>query len=90
MATQVRFSVTGENKKEFRSSIANLLVANGLRRRGSSEFTSENGLSPEQAALIINGFYSEEARFSPIKVVTLLVQSSLIYVEMKRNKYRSI
>lgn len=91
MATTVKISVSGNGKSALRTSIAAALTTFGYRRHTAVEFFSHDGIQPETASRLMTKLYDLEKATGDAVLTTLSIQSAtLVRVEMKRDKNRSV
>lgn len=90
METQVRVSCSGVSKTQLKREIWSVLATMHFRRRSSSEFSRSGDLLPEEVLKIVNHVYERERLLVATQVVTLVISSTLMNINIRRNKNRSI
>ena len=90
MEAQVRISVSGPDKAAVKKSIGDFLVASGFARRTNNGFSRLGEIDPQEAKRIVDFVYDAEVKHTSTRIVTLTLFSTLIYVNLRRHRYRSI
>jgi 2-C-methyl-D-erythritol 4-phosphate cytidylyltransferase len=90
IGSQVKISVSGNEKASIRRDIADILIIHGFKRMNYAHFMSNDGLRPVTAIAIINSLYELEAKYPKTSITTLFISSTLVSVELRMDKNRSV